>query len=408
MLRLAITAKDLIKRALFSVALAGMLVACGSSSNLLGLTVPDEHRDTFDALLDLARASYDRGALDEALKYAEKAYLFDPLSEDAAVLYGFVNLSLAGGDPFSLAKDLIRSSATKSDKKAALADDGDTSDTLNALKKTIGISTAELELMGTLDASDPELPLLIPKCVEQLRETVPRLVHVNRAIRAVCPFVDLEVRIAGDYRQGCDATKGERRSANQAHFMWAFAHLTEALAFNTILTYATVDPEGKKSNLELRVEKIKALDTSDTANLSTFLGAMTTVQKTLDGILPAGGKCSEAEPTSQLRATLNDMLAVDAAFGQMDGLPPTVGASIQKAMAKIKDTQQNGGQAGGNQTKAMRADFTKKMSKSLGDKVDAITNDPNRPIPAEQKSQLCSALAVISSGGDAPAGCAGG
>lgn len=380
--------------ALLALATSG----CGASSNILGKTAPKEHVESFESLLDLAGAAYDANDLDKALKYAKLAYSYDPDSERAAVLYGFVNLSLAGGDPFALAQAMVANEAKKKEGAdaagLALADgESGTSDQLSALKAVIGLSNEELALMGTRDDSDPALPVLIPRCVEDVRAAIEKMSFLNEAIRAVCPFIDPEARVEGDYRQVCDPTGKPRNQSHQAHFLWAFSHLTEALAFNVVLTYATVDPTGKKSNLELRVDKIKSADTSSPDNLSLFMGALKTIESTLDAILPEGGVCSPTAPTSQLRATLNDMLAVDAGFARIPGMPPKMKAGIAKAMAKIKAVEGGGF---GAKAKALRGDFTKKMSKGLAEKIDTLGADPS--LTPEKKDALCGSLATIGGG----------
>ena len=184
------------------------LCGCGAKSNVLGLTTPREHKETFEVLLDRARVSYDHKDLAAALKYSKKAYEIDPNSEDAAILYGFVNLSLAGGDPFSLAEGLTARQASEG---------GGTSDTLSALKTVIGLSDADLVLMSTRDESDPELPVLVPACAEDARRAVKKLHYINSAVNAVCRFIDDDVRVGTDYRQNCRSYSGPRRQRHRGH-----------------------------------------------------------------------------------------------------------------------------------------------------------------------------------------------
>lgn len=398
------------------MSLALTLSACGADSNLLALTIPDAHKQSFEALIDLGQAAYDRNDLQEALKLSKEAYRLDPYSERAAVLYGYINLSLAGGDPFSLASGMIAANKKKAEDKAkaeesttalALADGKNSSETLTALKSILGISDEEMEIMSTMDTSDAELPVLIPKCVEDARHAAQRLVYIDEAINAVCRFTDVEARIPTDYRQDCRGVDYQRTKQNQVHFLWAFAHLTEALAFNSILTYATVDPERKKTNLELRVEKLKSIDATTPEGLSAFIASVNVVSLTLNAILPVSGACSDTAPTSQLRATLNDMLAVDAAFARMPGMPQKITGGISKAMAKIKGAE---GQSAGvtAQTKSMKGDFTKKLSGSLAEKIDALGADPTQPLSEDKKTALCTTFAEISTDPSTSAVCAGG
>ena len=90
-----------------------LMTGCSSQSNIIGRTVPDSHKNNFFHSLDMAQSLYDQGRLIEARKYAKNANSIDPESEEAAVLLGFISLSLAGGDPFSLAKGLIKAESER-------------------------------------------------------------------------------------------------------------------------------------------------------------------------------------------------------------------------------------------------------------------------------------------------------
>lgn len=375
----------------------GLSVGCGADSNLFSFVTPDGHYDSFEALMAQARASYDRNELDDALKYSKKAYVMNSKSERASILYGLVNLSLAGGDPYGLAKAMIANNKKKTEETPAalMLADGNSADTLTSLKTVLGITDDELKSMATVDEIDPDLPVLVPKCVEGSRKTAERLMQLNEAIMAVCPFTDEDVRIGSDYRQMCETIESGHKQTDQAHFLWAFAHLTEALAFNAVLTYGDADPDGKKSNLELRVDKLKSMDTSTPEGVTALVAAVDTTTAMLESIMPISGKCSEEEPTHLIRATLNDMLAVDAAFGRMPGIPPKVSAGIEKAMARIKAVTVSNGTPITAQTQAMKKDFSKKMATSLAEKIDGMGADPENPLPAEQKTALCDSFAAI-------------
>src|SRR5688572_1204471 len=120
------------------LSIAATFTGCGADANVLGLITPAGHYDSFEALLSKARAAYDRNELDDALKFSEKAYFMNMESERASILYGLVNLSLAGGDPFALAKAMILNNQKKAeDAPAALALAGDTTDTLGSLKSVL-------------------------------------------------------------------------------------------------------------------------------------------------------------------------------------------------------------------------------------------------------------------------------
>ncbi len=382
-----------------------ILSGCGAQSNLIGLTVPERHKNNFFHSLDMAQSLYDQGRLIEARKYAQNAYSIDPDSEEAAILFGFIHLSLAGGDPFSLAKGLI--SAESERKKAAklpgaTAGDASTGDTLGAIKDAVGFTTEEIESLGSKDTTDVLYPVLVPKCAEEVRVNVQRLIYVNEAIRAVCPFVDIDTRNDLDSRHLCASTEQRRNAQNKAHFLWAFTHLTEAVAFNAVLTYRNTGSLDKRSNLEKRVEKVQLIDTSATGNLDALLSSMASLEKTVSAIFPANGTCSASFPTSQLEATLNDMLTVDKAFGKIVGIPKGIANSILKAVAKIKGV---GDTDISSKLSAIKGDFTKKVSSGLSAKIDQLAADPAIPLDPAKKTQICAILDSISSGANASEAC---
>src|SRR5690606_37195172 len=73
----------------------------------------------------------------------------------------------------------------------------------------------------------------------------------NSAIQFVCPFVDDAVRIEGDPRHSadqCPPTENPRLSRSKSHFIWAFAHLAEALAYYSVLLYQ--EEGNEKANIE--------------------------------------------------------------------------------------------------------------------------------------------------------------
>jgi hypothetical protein len=406
--------------------LLSLVLGCGADSNILGLTVPDEHKDSFEYILTEARVAYDHGRLDEALELSTKAFQMVPDSERAALLYGFVNLSLAGGDPFKIARTLAEDAANKKSGKDAgtatatatsssigtststsTAASDSSSDALGPLRAIIGLRDDEVAAIGTLDASDVELPIYIPSCVEDARSTLEKLQFVNNAIYAVCRFVDVEARIEGDYRQQCEQFAGARRQGARAHFLWAFAHLTEALAFQSVLMFGSPDGKAGTSNLEKRVEKIKAQSASGTAGIQTFLASLTTLQRTLAAVMPTSGRCSETAPTTQIRATLNDLLAVESALSRLPGLSPDIGNSLKKALGRFKNVQGglDPGQAKSEQTKVLRQDLTKNMSKSLGEKIDGLAAENGGVLPAEQKETVCGAYSQVAAGAPLPPSC---
>ncbi len=398
---------QLVARTIISLSLIS--ISCGGNTNFLRAIAPNDQILTYDNYAESAKAAYNQGQYEKAWLLGTKAYQLNPGGESISILLGYIALSLAGGDPFRLAKAMVE--ANKSEKKQQLTafiaslsniqgpmdeltrnsdnllGSGSTSSTLGSFQKAIDLTNEELEQMGVKDLTDPELPLLKPKCVEILRREIPRFVYLDQAIRLVCPFVDPDARIKTDYRQDCKPFDGPRTEKNKAHFLWAFAHLTEALAFNTVLTYSTGDPDGAKSNLEQRAEKVRRLQTNDPASLDNFLGAVKGLESAVDAVLPRTNSCSDVAPTSQLRATLHNLLAVNAGLAKLTSIPKNIVSSINTATEKLNSS--------GDSLQAIRSDFTKKTSENLASKVEELGKNKDQPLTPDQKSTLCGTLSSL-------------
>ena len=390
------------------------LLSCGAESNVLGVITPFEHRETFDFILIEARVAYDRGDLYRALALSETAFLIAPDSERAALLYGFINLSLAGGDPFSIAKVLAADAEEKKRQLGSNSPISDTdpaamrsSDALQPLRQVIRLRDEEVSAIGLLDTTDVELPIYLPKCVEEARATLDKLKYIDSAIFAACRFVDLDVRVEGDYRQQCSQFSGPRFQTNRAHFLWAFAHLTEAVTFQSILLYGSTEEKVGTSNLEKRFDKIKSSSISGPEGIQSLLSTLQSFQQTLSIVMPTTGRCSERAPTTQLRATLNDLMAVEAALRRLKGLSPDLGKSLKSALGRFREIQ-NSGDAGSiktEQTKLLRQDLTKNIAKSLSEKIELLTTQNGGVLPEDQKTSVCEAFSNIASGAPPPQAC---
>lgn len=381
-------------------------IGCGAASNPFSFFISPTDKESFGYQFDQAQAAFDKGQLEQALAYAEIALRLNKESEKASLLYGFINLALAGADPFMLAKAMVGPSKAGSEKliqslflegsvlvgegvvidNALLEDQAP--DSLSQLRDVIGLTDDELLAMATLDQEVPEFPLLIPKCVETVRGESERLKFLENAVLAACPFVDEGARVVEDYRQTCASTALPRRKSNEAHFLWAFGHLTEALAFNAILTYRGAKSPSEPTNLEQRLGKVKALGQE---NLNVFISAVSNLQKVIDRILPVEGNCGPGTPTSQLRATVTDLMAVERAFGRLPHVPPKILASLKKGLDNVTGA--------GASVSALRGNFTKKISEDLAAKIDEIASQ--KKLSTDEKEQLCAKAAAISAGNQA-------
>lgn len=397
--------------ATITVCYVSLSAGCGSSTNLFKYAAQIRDKKTFDNLLASSQAAYDDGRFDDALSLAEQAFELDSNSEELSVLTGYIYLSKAGIGPFELAKNLVDSDDEESQSSSGASKD--TSDMLGSLNDVIGLDPADQALIGTRDVSDPAYPVIVPKCAEQARSLVEKLTFVNKAVEYICPYVDSEAKVAGDLRHNCDQTSVSRRLRDKAHFLWAFSHLTEAMAFNTVLLYKpNAARTGGKSNLELRMLKISQMQADSATDLAALATAVQGLDKVIASILPTTPFCSSQWPTHQLKALLNDMYAVNAAFSVVPGIPKKVTNSIAKSMVQIEDVKKKTAgskDAGTQQSQSLKGQFTKNVSKILDSKFTELDQKLGSDMSDSQKQdvqKLCSSYTSIGGGsGSQPALC---
>jgi tetratricopeptide (TPR) repeat protein len=385
-------------RSLSYLLMALVLNGCGSGTNPFRYLILESDRESFEYLYDKARAEFDAGQLQSALTSATEALRINRRSEKAALLYGFVNLALAGADPFSIAKALVgRSSNPETKQPLALGSKDfsiqvfqsllieESDDPLTFLQEVVGLTDAEIRQLADVDEDITDLPLLIPRCVETVRQEAWRLQYLNLAIIAVCPFIDEELRVPQDYRQVCEVTDLPRHKSNEAHFLWSFAHLTEALVFNAVLTYRGSNAPTAPTNFEQRVKRLKEANQVDPGE---FIKAVDRIQLATEKILPINDKCAPQTPTSQLRATLLDLMAVERGFAKLPSIPNKIVDPLKRGISGIV-------QAGGSAV-SFRGDFTKKISQDLSEKIDQVVAEKN--LSASEIEKICQDFDRISAG----------
>ena len=211
---------------------------------------------------------------------------------------------------------------------------------------------------------------------------------VNKAISLACPYVADDARLPEDYRHECDPPIKPATKAAQAHSLWAFAHLTEALAFHSVLTYSTID-SSDKTNLEIRAERLESADVSDPRELPSFLKKIDELTDIVDKVMPTSGFCSEEYPQAQFSAMINDLLAVSAAFENLEGIPDSLTKSIDKSMESVKEIRDNAGNvdSSAQQASSARGDFTKEIASSVSEQLEQI---PAGSLSEEETEELCS------------------
>jgi tetratricopeptide (TPR) repeat protein len=416
------------------------IYGCGSSTNLNQLWLGSE--DGVDTLIVECRVAYDQGDFDLAEEKCEKAVEINPDNEDANILMGYVNLSRGGIDPFRLARELISISDSGKDDGASLQgdddDDGeatdsasDASSTLQSLGNLINLSDADIaSLSSKLEqcaegvASTDEAPCLTtdlfletpvfqPKTITgEVRASVEVLDYMSKAIEKVCGYVSPSVKVEGDTRHTCERSELATNNA-KGHFLWAFAHLTEALVFQTVLLYSSAEPDpetGKQtSNFQAGANNLNEFD----GGLTDFAARIDDMKTATDTVFNIAGE------GSMIDTTLSALDAVNKAFGVLSGLPEKITSRITGAMSKIRETGEKLGGGESGDSKALKGQMTDKTGKVVKKKIDeAVAASLEKAgvqggvgslsnLPPEQKQQftndlgpVCTSYGNIVEGGD--------
>lgn len=411
-----------------------VMSGCGSETNIMGHLVTDSQKDQFYVLVGTSKAAFDAQDYDKAIEAGERAWAIDPGSEDASIALGFAYLGKAGVAPFDLAKGLIASNSSDSSEESEESeestetsgkqkDDNEDEDAnsevdsqkskgasgvLGSLTGVLGISDADIAKLGTLDSeSDPDIPILIPLCAYDARLALKNLETLNKAVEVICPFVSDSVRLEEDYRHACTKTSRPQKQRGKADFLWAFAHLTEAIAFDKVINYKTTD--SSKTNLELRMEAIEGKEVEGASQLAAFVTEVDSLKQAIDKILPVDGVCESQNPQTQFQGMLNDLVATTLAFAAVPGIPEDFTTSLEESMADIIALRNNAtSSAGGSESSgALKGDVTSEISGSLAEKIDEVNSSQN--LSAEELSELCASYDAISGGSDGagPKACEG-
>ena len=389
-----------------SILLAITFLGCGGSSNTFRYLKTAADDQSFDYVLDKARAQFDAGHLHAALESSAEALRLNKKSEKAAVLFGFVNLALAGADPFRLAKALTQSLSDpltsglrekQVAEKISIASDmlleQNQGDPLVLLQSAIGLMPEEILQLGDLDQEVPELPLILPRCAENVRRDVARLRHLDFAIIAICPFIDAEAKVPLDYRQNCEATDSKKAKTDEAHFLWSFAHLAEALIFNAVLTYRGQKSPSSLTHLESRAQRVNGANSAGFEKLSESINS---IRKITDRIMPIDDHCGPGTPTSQLKATLMDLMAVGRGFANLPHLPQKMINPLRKGLSGFAQAEAS--------LITMRGNLTKNISQEFSRKVDQLASE--QVLNDNERASICNQLGALAVGNQIlPAAC---
>lgn len=374
------------------------ITACGEASNINGFMMTKGQKTALDVLVFKARQAYDKGDFATADEFANQAYEINPDNEEVAILSGYINLSMAGIDAFQLAKGLIN----KSSKSSGNADDA-----LSPLASILGLTSEDLSTkVGTLQESKlatfASYPIIKPSCADDARIALDKLARANKAVQRVCPFVAAGLKLSSEPRHSataCVPSKNILHAASKANFLWAFSHLTEALAFYSAFSYSTTG-DGV-TNLQGRVNAVSALKPDSLAGIQELVTASTELAASIEDVLPVAASGICAGKTTQMVAMLNDLKATSLGFANLPGVPEKLTKSIVGAIDKIEQFSKNipnTDQAASAQQDALKGQLTKAIAEKLGSKISDLKAS-NPDVSDEDISKMCDSFDSIAGAG---------
>ena len=387
-----------------------LLTSCGEDGNINSIFTSSEHEEALDALVYKAERLYDDGEYEQALETLEKAGKINNTLEDVNVLKSYVYLSLAKIDAFQITKNLINLSNDKS------SNNDDAADTLGKLSSIVGISKDDIEqYLGDEEKADtlPDefqaIPLYLPRSAEEARTSESLVVsNLNKAIATICPYVndgakpksDADTNAAADYRhteEQCQKFAGERYLNGKSHLVWILAHLTEALAFHSVVLY-TEENQSSPSLLR-RADALEKIPQT-LENLSTYVSAVKSLSDSIEQILPTE---KEKAAKSMLTGIFNDLNSVQLGLAEIAGVPDSVKKSLNDAITTLteqKEKLQQSASTDDTQSEdkdlgaaALKDQLTSTIKTQVGDQVTELLEKQN-DATAEEKKQLVEACAA--------------
>ena len=347
-----------------------------------GYLVPTDHKDDFFANLSRYQTYYDKREFDKALRSAQKARDLNPKSEEASLAVANSYLGLAGISLFTILRNIVSPNPDDSGEP----DSG-------AIERLLSLTNAEVQELGTIDNSNPELPIIIPGCAAEVRNSVPRLLYINNAIAALCPLVKASIRLVSDSRHYCPQSIRAPDSDN-TKFLWALAHLVEAAIFQSVILYNTTG--GDKSNLELRAERIENLPTDSPADQARFVQELTLFSELANRIIPVGNECKPEFPETQSAAFLSDLQSVERALAAIISAPEDLLSPLSRSVDRLLESE---AKPDGSDSEAdidtLRSNLNSTFSEPFATKLDELGSK----LSSEQQTASCTAFDSLFPGG---------
>jgi hypothetical protein len=394
--------------------LALLLPGCSESTNIMGLIAASSTAQDAGALLSRSRIRLDAGDYEGALRDAEASLALAPDCGACAVQVGYCHLGVAGLDMFQLARKLMEKNEAGEDGAAPLtsAADSNASGQLASLASLVGLGPSDYAAitlpgnrLGELEGapgSGPfrDLPVYLPKNSVDARDSdSPTLFHIARATLVLCPFMPASVKILGeqaDIRHGaesCQADEEIGKPGSNALFVWAVAHLVEAIAFHQVVLYTQ---DGVTPNLQKRAAILESR--SEIPSLTEYVKAVKDLAAVVDIILPTDVGAARA---SMLTAMFNDLQTVSLAFQNMAAVPEDVSKGIVDAIAELQGQKDkigsgSGGSADGKDQGAVafKDQLTEGMATELKKQISSKIDSGQ--LSEQERTDLCSAYRQIS------------
>lgn len=405
--------------------LALLLPGCSETTNIMGfIAAPGTEHDA-GALLSRSRIRLDAGDYAGALRDAEASLALAPDCGPCAVQVGYCHLGVAGLDMFQLARKLIEKNEVAEETSGALGSrggskvfgrlassaDSNASGQLASLASLVGLGSSDYEAItlpgnrqGELEGaptSGPfrDLPVYLPKNSVEARDSdSPTLYHIARATLVLCPFMPASVKILGeqpDIRHGAESCQTDEeigRPGSNALFVWAVAHLVEAIAFHQVVLYTQ---DGVTPNLQKRAAILESR--SEIPSLTEYVKAVKDLAAVVDIILPTDAGAARA---SMLTAMFNDLQTVSLAFQNMAAVPEDVSKGIVDAIAELQGQKDKIGSAGGSAdgkdqgAVAFKDQLTEGMATELKKQISSKIDSGQ--LNEQERTDLCSAYRQIS------------
>lgn len=414
-----------------TIIIAAILGACGKSSNFNVIWGGEDGAG--DGKLLRAKMFYDRGEYDKAETLASELLAVNPDHEAAAIVLAYSNLSQGGIDPFTLSCKLVTISTGKQCRNHPSSSSGTSSNTnttsstnlqlvdeladtskidqesfalllqdqnkitnnsLNnsesktateTLKKLsaelLSLTSSDYDALSTEQYSQglfANAPILKPERVtDSLRDSINTLRKMNAALKAVCRFVDDKTKTefqntskTGRYDTNCEPTTNARANTGKAHFLWGFAHLAEAMVYQSVILYSSAaTTTGASSNFEAAVATVNNRTYTDAAGLSAFANDVSELNQLIAAVF-------DTTDGSMLGETLKSLRTVGLSFTAL-GLPESFSAPITQAIDSLDQIAQKITQTTDPSTKnaqALKAQMTESFAKTVGSKVGTVYN----------------------------------